>query len=80
MVVEKKLYLKKMQVFKNLIIDKNRFQCYFQQIMAKMFRPLAVIPLSVARSKILKNFLLKYRVNPENCMRIKGWDGGRMNF
>ena len=48
--------------------------------MAKMFRPLAVIPLSVPRSEILKNILMKYQIYPETFIVIEGWGGGRMNF
>ena len=45
-----------------------------------MFRSLAVIPLSVPRSKILKNILMKYQIYPETFIVIEGWGGGRMNF
>ena len=48
--------------------------------MAKMFRSLAVIPLSVPRSEILKNILMKYQIYPETFIVIEGWGGRRMNF
>ena len=46
-----------------------------QQKMEKMFRPLAVIPLSATHSEILKNILIKYQIYPEILFVIEGWVG-----
>ena len=42
----------------------------------KNVSPLAVIPLSVTHSEILKNILIKYRIYPEILIVIEGWGGG----